>query len=188
MLFSAGRSNTLRMAFVTDFDEPKLEQPSFTSQLVDVLHAAALASPQLYETKIVPVLLDVIPDLPATAPLSGQPLEWLDLRPLLLSAFEYTKQRVDVLSKTARGLSELSSLRENRDHLPKLQELIAKPLFVAATTASSTLPPAASASGSSDASAASAASAATASASAASAATFAPAASGEHSGAKSDGH
>ncbi len=106
---------------------------SLTSELVKALHAAARDQPELYENTITPVLQDVIPRLPATSP-RGQPLEWLDLRPLLESALEHTKQKV------APHVEQKDTPHHQR--LKFLQECIAKPPFTAAAPASSTCPPA----------------------------------------------
>jgi hypothetical protein len=107
---------------------------SLTSELVKALHAATQDSKLgLYEYAIIPVLQDIIPRLPATSP-RGQPLEWLDLRPLLESALEHTKHKV------AHLLDQNDNPHSAR--LTFLQECIAKPPFVAAAPASSILPPA----------------------------------------------
>ncbi len=80
--------------FVADFEQSEVKQPSLTVQMVQALQSLGAANSVNYETAIIPALRLVIPTLPTTSPLNGRPLEWLELRPLLVSA-------VEVLSKVS---------------------------------------------------------------------------------------
>ncbi len=124
----------MRLVFFTEVgDDTKTERPSLTTQLVETLHAAAVAMRELYDTAIIRALQDVIPDLPATSPFAGQPLEWLDLRPLLVSALEFTKQKVAV-SPPLTPDSDYYVVGMHKD-LSFLQAAITNPPFVAASPA-----------------------------------------------------
>ncbi len=79
-----------------------------------------------------------VPLLPTTSPVNGQPLKWLDVRPLLLSTLESTKQN---LANPPPHSSDYY-LSKCSAKCAYLQELLSKPLFGGAAPASSTLPPA----------------------------------------------
>ncbi len=80
--------------FVSEFEHSEVKQPSLTAQMVHALQSIGAANSVSYETAIIPALRSVIPTLPTISPLNGRPLEWLELRPLLVSA-------VEVLSKVS---------------------------------------------------------------------------------------
>jgi hypothetical protein len=77
-----------------DFDRVAGERSELSAQMVDVIQALGALNDRLYHVAIIPALRTVVCALPMVSPITGRPLHWPELRPLVVSVIDLLSARV----------------------------------------------------------------------------------------------